>query len=45
MRIALGIGYYLTGSLLMEITWHGVYDLIALGIIIKFPQVIGIIGK
>ncbi len=45
MSIAFGIGYYLTGSLLMVITWHGVYDLIALGIIIKFPQVIGIIGK
>jgi hypothetical protein len=45
MSIAFGIGYYLTGSLLMVIIWHGVYDLIALGIIIKFPHIIGIIGK
>lgn len=45
MSVAFGVGYYLTGSLLMVMVWHGVYDLIALGVIIKFPCVIGVDGK
>jgi uncharacterized protein len=42
MSIALGVGYYLTDSLLMVVVWHGVYDFIALTMLIKYPQVIGI---
>lgn len=42
MSIALGVGYYLTDSLLMVIVWHGVYDFIALAALIKFPHIIGI---
>lgn len=40
MSIALGVGYYLTDSLLMVIVWHGVYDFIALAALIKFPRII-----
>ena len=44
MSIAFGAGYHYSGSLLMVILWHGVYDFIALGAIIKFPETIGL-GK
>lgn len=44
MSIVFGMGYYYSGSLLMVIVWHGVYDFIALGAIIKFPEVVGL-GK
>lgn len=40
MSIAFGIGYYLSGSLLMVIVWHGVYDLIALAVIVKYRHFI-----
>lgn len=39
MSIALGVGYYLTDSLLMVIVWHGVYDFIALAALIKFSHI------
>jgi uncharacterized protein len=42
MSIALGVGYYLTDSLLMVIVWHGAYDFIALAVMVKFPHIIGI---
>jgi membrane protease YdiL (CAAX protease family) len=42
MSIAFGAGYYYSSSLLMVVVWHGVYDLIALGAIIKFPHFIGL---
>ncbi len=41
MSLAFGLVYYLSGSLLLVMVWHGVYDLIALGVIIKYPWVIG----
>jgi membrane protease YdiL (CAAX protease family) len=40
MSIAFGIGYYLSGSLLMVTLWHGVYDFIALMAIVKYPHVL-----
>jgi len=40
MSIAFGIGYYLSGSLLMVIVWHGVYDFIALTVIVKYRHFI-----
>lgn len=42
MSIAFGAGYFYSESLLMVMVWHGVYDFIALGVIIKFPRVIGL---
>lgn len=42
MGIALGVGYYLTDSLLMVIIWHGAYDFIALAVLIKYPHIINI---
>lgn len=42
MSIALGIGYYLTDSLLMVMVWHGVYDFIALAALIKYSHIIGV---
>lgn len=42
MSIAFGVGYWLTDSMLMVMVWHGVYDFMALLIIVKFPHVIGI---
>lgn len=42
MSIALGVGYYLTDSLLMVMTWHGVYDFIALAALIKYSHIIGV---
>lgn len=42
MSMAFCIGYYLTGSLLMVMVWHGVYDLIALGVIVNYPQLIAV---
>lgn len=40
MSIAFGLGYYLSGSLLMVIVWHGFYDLIALVVMVKYPSLI-----
>lgn len=40
MSIAFGVGYYFSGSLLMVIVWHGVYDLIALAVIVKYRHFI-----
>ena len=49
MGMILGAVYWLSESLLAVIVWHGVYDLIALGVLAKYPQVLGIapelIGK
>lgn len=42
MSIALGVGYYLTDSLLMVMIWHGVYDFIALAALIKYSHIIGV---
>jgi membrane protease YdiL (CAAX protease family) len=45
MSIALGVGYYLSGSLLMVMVWHGVYDFIALVVLVKFPHIIDIASR
>ncbi|WP_053094188.1 CPBP family intramembrane glutamic endopeptidase [Cellvibrio sp. pealriver] len=42
MSIAFGVGYYFTDSMLMVMVWHGVYDFMALLILVKFPHVIGL---
>ncbi len=42
MSIAFGVVYYLSGSQLMIMVWHGVYDFIALIVIMKFPRLFGI---
>lgn len=41
MSVIFGFGYYLSGSLLLVIVWHGVYDLIALCVLVKYPYLIG----
>jgi membrane protease YdiL (CAAX protease family) len=43
MSIAFGIAYYITDSLLMVMVWHGVYDFIALVVLVKYPNVIGVV--
>ncbi|WOX05403.1 CPBP family intramembrane glutamic endopeptidase [Microbulbifer pacificus] len=44
MGLILGAVYWLSESLLTVIVWHGVYDLIALGVLVKFPRVLGLNG-
>lgn len=40
MSMAFGLGYWLSGSLLMVMVWHGAYDLLALAVVVKFPVVL-----
>lgn len=42
MGLVLGLVYWLSESLLAVVVWHGVYDLIALGVLAKFPQRLGV---
>lgn len=42
MSVAFGIAYYVADSLLMVMTWHGVYDFIALTVLVKYPELIGV---
>lgn len=37
MSLAFGLGYWLSGSLLMVMVWHGAYDLLALAVVVKYP--------
>lgn len=39
---AMGIAYYLTGSLLLAITWHAVYDLLVLWVFSFRPELLAI---
>lgn len=39
MSTVFGVGYYFSGSALMVMVWHGVYDFIALAVLVKWPQV------
>ena len=39
---AMGIAYYLTGSLLLVITWHAVYDLLVLWVFSQRPELLGL---
>lgn len=45
LGLVLGITYWLTGSLLLVIVWHGVYDAIAMWILARHPRLIGIEPK
>lgn len=40
MSIAFGVAYHITGSLLMVMVWHGVYDFIALVVLVKYPKLV-----
>ncbi|WP_394985228.1 CPBP family intramembrane glutamic endopeptidase [Cellvibrio sp.] len=42
MSIAFGVAYYITDSLLMVMVWHGVYDFIALFVLIKYQGLMGV---
>ncbi|MFC3114050.1 CPBP family intramembrane glutamic endopeptidase [Cellvibrio fontiphilus] len=42
MGLAFGIVYHYTQSAMLVIIWHAVYDLIALGVMIKYPQWLGL---
>lgn len=45
MSIAFGIAYYMTDSLLMVMVWHGVYDFIALLVLVKYPNFIRVVSE
>lgn len=38
----LGVTYWLNGSLLGVVVWHFLYDLIAIGVLVKFPHLLGV---
>jgi len=40
--LALGISYRLTESLLCVVTWHAVYDLLAITALVRYPQLFGV---
>lgn len=40
--LLLGLGYHLSQSWVLVMVWHGVYDLIALGVLVYAPQVLGL---
>ncbi|MDZ7680349.1 MAG: CPBP family intramembrane glutamic endopeptidase [Fodinibius sp.] len=42
LGLALGITYWITGSLLMVMVWHGFYDLLVFLILIYRPDLLGI---
>ncbi len=42
MGLVFGIAYYLSQSAMLVIAWHAIYDLIALGVIIKYPHLLGL---
>ncbi len=42
MGVALGIVYAVSDSLLLVAIWHGVYDLIALSVLIYRPKLLGV---
>jgi len=45
MSIAFGVAYYMTDSLLMVMVWHGVYDFIALLVLVKYPDFIRVVRE
>jgi membrane protease YdiL (CAAX protease family) len=45
MSIAFGVAYYMTDSLLMVMVWHGVYDFIALLVLVKYPNFIRVVSE
>lgn len=40
--LVFGVVYHLSQSATLVIVWHAVYDLIALGVLIKYPQWLGL---
>jgi len=38
----IGVGYYYTESFLFIVVWHTVYDIFSLGIISKYPNLLGL---
>lgn len=42
LGVALGITYVLTDSLILIMVWHGVYDMIALYVLRRFPGLFGV---
>lgn len=42
LGLLLGVAYAMTESLLLVITWHAVYDLVALVLLARFPQWLGL---
>ncbi|HSC69533.1 MAG TPA: type II CAAX endopeptidase family protein [Cellvibrio sp.] len=42
MGLVFGFAYYFTQSIALIMVWHGVYDLIALAVLVKYPHLIGI---
>jgi membrane protease YdiL (CAAX protease family) len=42
LGLVLGIAYWMTDSLLLVMVWHGVYDIIALYSLRRYPHVFGV---
>ncbi|MGO1501898.1 MAG: lysostaphin resistance A-like protein [Marinobacter sp.] len=42
LGLVLGLAYAITDSLLLAMVWHGVYDMIALFCLLRFPEWFGI---
>nr|WP_252971577.1 CPBP family intramembrane glutamic endopeptidase [Marinobacter sp. DS40M8] len=42
LGVVLGVAYALTDSLLLVMVWHGVYDMIALYCLRRFPEWFGV---
>lgn len=42
LGLVLGLAYEITGSLLLVVTWHAVYDLAALVLLARFPHWLGL---
>lgn len=42
MGIVFGVAYYVSDSAVFIMVWHGVYDLIALAVLVKYPHLIGV---
>lgn len=42
LGLVLGLAYELTDSLLLVMVWHGVYDMVALFCLLRFPEWFGI---
>ncbi|MEX2963242.1 lysostaphin resistance A-like protein [Microbulbifer sp. TYP-18] len=42
MGLVLGLAYWLSGDLLGVMLWHSVYDLVAIGLLVKYPHWLGV---
>jgi membrane protease YdiL (CAAX protease family) len=45
MGLLLGAAYQLSQSLVLVMVWHGVYDLLALWVLVHAPQLLGLPAK